>query len=108
MTQRMRICFGTVLATALISLSLDAQQVSGAKEAKVDLKTSRVYILVDKLRLGHPHGVEGNLKSGKLKLDAKSDAGQLVFDMSTFAADTDSARNMWDSKVRPTRTRRKK
>lgn len=77
---------------AMSGPSLSAQQTSGAKQLKTDLKTSRVYVLVDKVRLGHRHGVEGQLKSGTLKLDAKSDAGQLVFDMTTFKADTDGAR----------------
>lgn len=77
---------------AAFTSSAWAQSVKDAKEPSVDLKTSRVYILVDKVRLGHRHAVEGNLKSGKVTLNAKADAGQLVFDMSSFAADTDAAR----------------
>ena len=72
--------------------SLDAQPAKSSHESTINLKTSRVYILVDKKRLGHPHAVEGNLKSARLILDAKSAAGQIVFDMTTFAADTESAR----------------
>lgn len=94
MTRRVRKCICALLAVTIVQYAIegDAQQTTPPKELKVDLKTSRVYILVDKVRLGHAHGVEGNLKNGKLKLDAKSDAGQIVFDMATFAADTDKAR----------------
>lgn len=56
------------------------------------LPASRVYIFVDKRGAGHEHAVEGSLKQGSLRLDAPQNAGQLVFDMRTFAADTDAAR----------------
>ena len=66
---------------------------AATKEAPlIDVKTSRIYIFVDKKRLGHPHAVEGRLKSGEVTLGAESDAGEIVFDISTFKADTDSAR----------------
>jgi polyisoprenoid-binding protein YceI len=94
MTPRLRVCLCTLLAAMIAQDGslVCAQPPGSAKELKADVKTSRVYILVDKVRLGHAHGVEGNLKSGQLKLDAKSDAGQFVFDMATFAADTEKAR----------------
>jgi len=85
--------FAFVAATSALMVSSAIAQTSNApKETAIDLKTSRVYVLVDKKRLGHAHAVEGNLKSGKLTLDAKSGAGQIVFDMTSFAADTESAR----------------
>jgi len=58
----------------------------------VDLKRSRVYIRVDKVGLGHEHGVEGSLKSGDLKLGATKSAGSLVFDLLNFKADLPEAR----------------
>jgi polyisoprenoid-binding protein YceI len=58
----------------------------------VDTEASRAYVLVDKRRLGHKHGVEGRIKEGTIHLGATQDAGKIVFDMSTFVADTDAAR----------------
>jgi polyisoprenoid-binding protein YceI len=58
----------------------------------VDPGASRVYVRVGKRRLGHEHGVEGRVKSGRLILDATDSAGQVVFDMKSFQADTDAAR----------------
>ncbi|MFO1094706.1 MAG: YceI family protein [Planctomycetaceae bacterium] len=58
----------------------------------VDPATSRVYVHVKKRRLGHEHGVEGRVKSGRLQLDAADKAGQIIFDMTSFKADTDAAR----------------
>jgi polyisoprenoid-binding protein YceI len=58
----------------------------------VYLPISRVYVLVGKTGLGHEHGVIGQLKQGRINLDAGREAGSLVFDMTTFAADTPEAR----------------
>lgn len=58
----------------------------------IDTKKSRVYIFVDKTGLGHQHAVEGHLKSGTVRLGATENAGQLLFDMKSFDADTDAAR----------------
>ena len=58
----------------------------------IDKLQSRVYIKVGVSGRGHAHGVEGRLQSGKLALGAKQDAGELVFDMGTFTADTRKAR----------------
>ena len=92
MTWIIRYSVLTALILAAPCPSVNAQQGKAAKETSIDLKTSRVYVLVDKTGLGHPHGIEGNLKSGKLTLGASNGAGQLVFDMDSFAADTDKAR----------------
>jgi YceI-like domain len=59
---------------------------------EIHLENSRVYIHVDKTGLGHEHAVEGKLASGALKLDGSSPPGELVFDMASFTADTDTAR----------------
>src|SRR5689334_7451493 len=58
----------------------------------VDPADSRVFVHVGKRRLGHEHGVEGLVKSGHLKLEATENAGEIVFDMRSFKADTDVAR----------------
>ncbi len=61
----------------------------------VELEHSRVYIKVGKVGIGHEHGASGRLKSGALHLngpDANGSYGQLVFDMTTFEADSDEAR----------------
>src|SRR5689334_15926012 len=71
-----------------------AQDKKGGPAAKyeADVKASRVFIKVGVekgSRLGHPHGVQGNLKSGHLALGGD---GELVFDMASFEADTAEAR----------------
>lgn len=58
----------------------------------VYLASSRVYALVGKTGFGHEHGIAGSLKSGRILLGASQNAGQLVFDMASFVADTDAAR----------------
>ncbi len=77
---------------ATYAASPAAQPAAGLGADDIDTTTSRVYILVDKTGLGHAHGVEGRLRGGSVKLDAKTGAGQIVFDMASFAADTDEAR----------------
>ena len=57
----------------------------------VHLDSSRIYVFVDKTGFGHQHAVMGKLASGNLRLDG-SGAGQLVFDMTSFDADSDHAR----------------
>jgi polyisoprenoid-binding protein YceI len=74
-------------ATAFLTLA-------GAKAApstwEVNTDASRVFVKVGlATRLGHEHGVQGNLKSGKLTLGGE---GELVFDMASFTADTAEAR----------------
>ncbi len=58
----------------------------------VFLGGSRVYVFVGKTGLGHEHGVVGLLKEGRINLAAPRDAGMLVFDMTSFSADTPDAR----------------
>ncbi|HKA07549.1 MAG TPA: YceI family protein, partial [Gemmataceae bacterium] len=68
----------------------DSRQSEGAKSYQVDIAASRVYVKVGSAtRIGHRHGVEGKLKSGAIALGA---GGELVFDMTTFTADTQEAR----------------
>jgi polyisoprenoid-binding protein YceI len=98
------------LACCLVAVAAGsswAQQTSPAAEAQaaqspasaeaprpgeLNAQASRVYIFVDKKGLGHQHAVEGKLKSGSLCLGAKESVGQLVFDMRSFDADTETAR----------------
>jgi hypothetical protein len=78
---------------------LAAQDTGNAAESRVsvspgdiNLAVSRVYTFVDKTGLGHPHAIEGKLASGNLQLGAESAAGQIVFEMTSFDADTPAAR----------------
>jgi polyisoprenoid-binding protein YceI len=66
-----------------------SEEAGGAKTYEVDTTASRVYVRVSSATsLGHPHGVEGKLKSGKITPGA---GGELVFDMNSFKADTQQA-----------------
>lgn len=89
-------CFAILCLLAVQPSSVSAQDRSTAQEftkpGDVNLGASRVYTFVDKTGLGHQHAIEGKLASGSLMLGATSDAGQLVFDMKTFDADTPVAR----------------
>lgn len=62
----------------------------------VELQHSRVFIFVGKRGAGHEHAIEGRLQKGKLLVNQPSERegqmGELVFDMSSFDADTDVAR----------------
>jgi len=95
-----------VAALAATALVAEGQQNTGAAgtaaastaskvydPGDVYLSSSRVFVLVGKTGLGHEHGVVGRLKSGRLRLDMAQQSGQLVFDMQSFVADTDAARN---------------
>jgi polyisoprenoid-binding protein YceI len=63
----------------------------GTRTYGVDTSASRVFAKVGSATiLGHPHGVEGRLKEGKL--NNFSGEGILVFDMASFTADTAEAR----------------
>lgn len=55
-------------------------------------KSSRVYVFVGKTGFGHEHAIVGKLASGRLLLSGAAPSGQLTFDMTSFSADTSSAR----------------
>ncbi len=58
---------------------------------QVDTAASRAYIKVGSTtRLGHPHGVVGQLSAGSVTLGG---SGELEFDMRSFVADRPEARN---------------
>lgn len=95
----------TFLAESFLAVSAVAQQSTvqqstvqptqtGPKPGEANLEYSRVFIFVDRTTsLGHTHGVEGKLKSGRLAISAK-EPGSLVFDMKSFVADTETARKV--------------
>ena len=58
----------------------------------VDIAISRIYVHVEKTGFGHDHGVISLLKSGHLNLTTNQNSGELVFDLTSFQADTDEAR----------------
>ena len=55
----------------------------------VDTRASRVFSRVDAIRLGHNHGIEGKLRASSMDLRG---TGGFVIDMTSFSADTPSAR----------------
>jgi polyisoprenoid-binding protein YceI len=105
MKQRLFVC-GLVTVLVLCALAIQAAAQTKPKPAPVrkaaaevaesgsiDLDRSRVYIFVGKKgRLGHEHAVVGRLKSGQITLGAPKEAGELVFDMTSFQADGAQAR----------------
>ena len=87
----MLVRFLSTIRVAMLALAWAS--VTWSEEALVvDTETSRVFVFVEKTGFGHQHGVVGMVESGDLALDAKSDAGQIVFDMTSFLADTPEAR----------------
>ncbi|HEY7153970.1 MAG TPA: YceI family protein [Gemmataceae bacterium] len=88
-----------VLLAIAVSLQLGAVSLLAQADRKersriatyqVDADASRIYVKVGTAtRLGHEHGVQGKLKSGKLTLGG---GGELVFDMASFTADAAEAR----------------
>jgi polyisoprenoid-binding protein YceI len=77
-------------ANAEKSAKADSKAAEGGRSYEVDIDSSRVFVKVGSAtRLGHPHGVEAKLKSGKITLGA---GGELAFDMKSFKADTQEAR----------------
>jgi hypothetical protein len=96
-TRYLVLAWMATLASLAVTRSLAADKPVVARRpvllpGQIDFRASRVFMLVGKTGLGHEHGVEGCLKSGFLKLGAARNAGQLVFDMTTFKADTPIAR----------------
>lgn len=79
---------GFVVLSFSLSTSVQAQLTTG----EIDTKTSRVYTYVGKTGLGHEHAVIGEIKAGSLNLGARNNAGKIVFDMTTWKADTPEAR----------------
>jgi polyisoprenoid-binding protein YceI len=84
-----------VLSLAGASLPAFSQETKKAephKNFEVDTRASKVYMRVDPDGRGHAHGIVGNLSSGKVILGAEKQAGEWVFDTTSFDADTPAAR----------------
>jgi polyisoprenoid-binding protein YceI len=77
---------------ALLISSAGLNPVTAQSPLHVDTQASRVFVLVGATGLGHPHGVEGRLRSGTLTLGAAQNAGELAFDLTSFVAETKTAR----------------
>jgi len=76
---------------------LQTQQAGSKSEAlqvgDLHLGSSRAFVYVGKSGLvGHNHGIEGHIREGHIDLTRSVDAGKIVFEMSSFDADTDAAR----------------
>ena len=84
----------TLAASLCLTLSAAGAETPSVALAAGDvyLPSSHVWVLVGKTGFGHEHGVQGSLASGRLRLGATEDAGELVFDMTSFVADTEAAR----------------
>jgi len=84
------------VAALLLAVATAAPRAIGQPPAadSVDLASSRVFVFVPKKGLGHDHAVVGLLRSGDLRLGATQGAGELVFDMRSFSADTPEARKV--------------
>ena len=87
---------GAAFASFIGAASFTLAQVPADKPAPqpgdVDLANSRVFTFVGATGFGHEHGIEGRLVSGNVQLGANQSAGELVFDMKSFDADTPAAR----------------
>lgn len=82
-----------ILAAALLAIAAPAGAQPAPTPLAVDAAASRVWTFVDKGGLvGHVHAVEGRLSSGWIAPGARERAGELVFDMRSFRADTPDAR----------------
>ena len=87
-----RTIFAALLGTACSAWAQNPVRTPAPRPGDIDLKNSRVFTFVGATGFGHEHGVEGRLVSGNLQLGAKQNAGELVFDMKSFDADTPAAR----------------
>ena len=84
--RRLLVVFVSGICALLPAALLGAGSSEPAKADQVDPSASRVFIKVGSATaLGHPHGIEGQLKSGKVTFGGD---GELVFDMNSFTADT--------------------
>jgi polyisoprenoid-binding protein YceI len=91
----MLMVFGACLAFDAHRPLRSQEAATQVKSGDLELQTSRVYVRVGKVGLGHEHGASCRLKSGALHLsqpDASGSYGKLVFDMTSFEADSDASR----------------
>ncbi len=90
-------CIVSMLALMLVASGPVAAQTTAGQAkvyqpGEVHVGNSRAFVHVAKTGLGHEHGVEGRIREGFVRLNATQNAGRIVFDMSSFVADTDLAR----------------
>lgn len=79
--------------TAKVEATTGTAQQRKLAPGDIETQSSRVYTFVGKVGLGHEHAIEGLLKSGSIRLGAAEKAGKLEFDLKSFQADTQQARN---------------
>ena len=81
---------GAAIARAANEKIQDHEKQAQSSTYRLDTDASRIFVKVGSATLiGHQHGVEARLKSGKLALGG---GGELVFDMGSFTADTAESR----------------
>ncbi len=86
------IVFAILATLATNPVAGQEQQQLQLQPGDVETSASRIFTLVEGTGIGHSHGVEAKLSSGKLVLGARINAGRFVFDMQSFDADTQRAR----------------
>ena len=69
-----------------------APKTTTLKPGQIDVQMSRAFAKVTQTGLGHDHAIEGRLMGGVIQLGAQQNAGSLVFDMTSYRADTAAAR----------------
>jgi polyisoprenoid-binding protein YceI len=94
--------WATLFSAAVVTLTFapaafSQSQDRGARQkiyepGDLELGASQVVVFVGKTGFGHEHAVSGRLKSGNLVLDPRSPGGEIVFDLTSFDADSDAAR----------------
>ncbi len=92
MTHRRRMFWGQWGLGLAVLCALPQLGLAASAKQTVDVHKSRVYIFVGKTGLGHEHAVEGKFRSGSISIGAEKQAGEFVFDMASFRADTQAAR----------------
>lgn len=89
-TNRLVSVFGIAVLAAMCETAHCADAASKSPVYRVDSNASRVYVRIDSAtRLGHAHGIEGRLSPSEVSF---AGSGSLVFDMTSFQADTNAAR----------------
>ncbi|HEY1068633.1 MAG TPA: YceI family protein [Pirellulales bacterium] len=93
---KLQICSRIAFGLACVVVAGLAPRWGSAEEpvapGTIDAARSRVYVRVEKSGFGHTHGIAGKLKSGTIALGAPQKAGEMIFDVAGFQADTKAAR----------------
>ncbi len=84
--------FASFIGATSFTLAQTPADKAAPRPGDVDVANSRVFIFVGATGFGHEHGIEGRLVSGNVQLGANQSAGELVFDMKSFDADSPAAR----------------